>query len=146
MLRIFKHKSLSYASNIPEERFRGTPLNSVTAAIIRNFSGFFNRKVNGIIMRWEIVYRKSNAFQFKNARNLAHIIISLEQKKTKMTTRAATCKSVAFCKIVWSRRSSGYHCITMFQFRNAESTAFCDLFMFILCLAYSDLLHGYCVC
>lgn len=143
MLRIFKfkHKSLSYASNIPEERFRGTPLNSVTAAIIRNFSGFFNRKVNGIIMRWEIVYRKSNAFQFKNARNLAHIIISLEQKKTKMTTRAATCKSVAFCKIVWRRRSR-----TKFQFRNAESTAFCDLFMFRLCLAYSDLLHGYCVC
>lgn len=101
----FIFKLLSYASNIPEERFRGTPLNSVTAAIIRNFSGFFNRKVNGIIMRWKIVYRKSNAFQFKNARNLAHIIISLEQKKTKMTTRAATCKSVAFCKIVWRRRS-----------------------------------------
>lgn len=58
----FKYKSLFYVFNIFEEWFWGILLNLVIVVIICNFFGFFNRKVNGIIMRWEIVYCKLNVF------------------------------------------------------------------------------------
>lgn len=56
MLCIFKDKSLFYVFNIFEEWFWGILLNLVIVVIICNFFGFFNRKVNGIIIDNEMRY------------------------------------------------------------------------------------------